>query len=54
MTRVRSRYRWLSPFIAFSVLLEFGDIWMMRKMLLNLRDRAEHRAPGTEETRSAI
>lgn len=39
--RVRSRYRWLSPSIAFSVLLEFGDIWMMRKMLLNLRDRAE-------------
>jgi hypothetical protein len=24
--------------------LEFGDIWMMRKMLLNLRDRAEHAA----------
>jgi hypothetical protein len=22
-------------------LLEFGDIWMMRKMLLNIRDRAE-------------
>ncbi len=40
ITRVRSRYRWLSPSIAFSVLLEFGDIWMMRKMLLNLRDRA--------------
>lgn len=43
ITRVRSRYRWLSPSIAFSVLLEFGDIWMMRKMLLNLRDRAERR-----------
>ncbi len=41
VTRVRSRYRWLSPSIAFSVLLEFGDIWMMRKMLLNLRDRTE-------------
>jgi len=43
ITRVRSRYRWLSPFIAFSALLEFGDIWMMRKMLLNLRARAEGR-----------
>lgn len=43
ITRVRSRYRWLSPSIAFSGLLEFGDIWMMRKMLLNLRDRAEGR-----------
>jgi hypothetical protein len=41
ITRVRSHYRWLSPSIAFSVLLEFGDIWMMRRMLLNLRDRAE-------------
>ena len=41
ISRVRSRYRWFSPAIAFSVLLEFGDIWMMRKMLLNLRDRAE-------------
>jgi len=43
ITRVRSRYRWLSPSIAFSLVLEFGDIWMMRKMLLNLRDRAEGR-----------
>jgi hypothetical protein len=41
ITRVRSRYRWLSPSIVFSALIEFGDIWMMRKMLLNLRDRAE-------------
>jgi hypothetical protein len=24
--------------------LEFGDIWMMRKMLLNIRDRAEQGA----------
>ncbi|HSK54048.1 MAG TPA: hypothetical protein VK908_02225 [Jiangellales bacterium] len=39
ITRVRSRYKWLSPSIAFSVLLEFGDIWMMRRMLLNLRER---------------
>lgn len=44
LARVRSRYEWLSPSIAFSVLLEFGDIWMMRKMLLNLRERAT--APG--------
>lgn len=40
LTRVRSRYQWFSPSIAFSVLLEFGDIWMMRKMLLNLKGRA--------------
>jgi hypothetical protein len=28
-------------FHRFSALLEFGDIWMTRKMLLNIRDRAE-------------
>ena len=39
VTRVRSHYQWLSPSIAFSLLVEFGDIWMMRKMLLNLRER---------------
>jgi hypothetical protein len=44
VTRVRSRYQWLSPTIAFSLLVEFGDIWMMRKMLMNLRERtAAHR-----------
>lgn len=41
ITRVRSRYKWFSPSIAFSALLEFFDIWMMRKMLINLRDRAQ-------------
>lgn len=41
ITRVRSRYRWLSPSIAFSMLVEFADIWMMRRMLLNLRARVE-------------
>jgi hypothetical protein len=41
ITRVRSRYKWLSPSIAASAMLEFCDIWMMRKMLLNLRIRAE-------------
>lgn len=51
ITRVRSRYRWLSPSIAFSALLEFGDIWMMRKMLLNIRERAEQ-AAGTRRSRS--
>lgn len=44
ITRVRSRCRWLSPSIAFSAMLEFGDIWMMRRMLLNLRARAESAA----------
>jgi hypothetical protein len=51
ITRVRSRYRWTSPTIAFSALLEFGDIWMMRKMLLNLRDRVESAQDGTSGRR---
>jgi hypothetical protein len=48
LTRVRSRYQWFSPSMAFSVLLEFGDIWMMRRMLLNLKERASAgpRTPG--------
>lgn len=41
ITRIRARYRWNSPTIAFSMLIEFADIWMIRKMLLNLRERAE-------------
>lgn len=41
ITRIRSRYRWLSPTIAFSMLLEFADIWMIRRMLLNLQQRIE-------------
>ncbi|MFZ5869485.1 MAG: hypothetical protein ACOYXW_02990 [Actinomycetota bacterium] len=48
ITRVRSRYRWLSPAIAFSMLLEFADIWMMRRMLLNLRERVEATAGLTK------
>ena len=46
VTRIRSHYRWLSPSIAFSLLVEFADIWMIRKMLLNLRERAEGLARG--------
>ena len=45
LTRVRSRYRWTSPTILFSALLEFADISMMRKMLLNLRERIEALEP---------
>jgi hypothetical protein len=51
ITRIRKRYRWLSPSIAFSLLIEFADIWMIRRMLLNLRERAE--ALGRAEGRSA-
>jgi hypothetical protein len=53
LTRVRSRYRWLSPSIAFSLLLEFADIWMLRRMLLNLRERVEAAAESTTEASTA-
>ncbi len=56
LARVRARYHWLSPAIAFSALVEFGDIWMMRKMLIGIRDRAEHphtsSLPDRNETES--
>lgn len=44
ITRIRSRIRWQPISIAYSVLMEIGDFWMIRKMLLNLRDRAEGRS----------
>ena len=43
VTRIRSRIRWTPRSIAYSALVEVADIWMIRKMLLNLRDRAEGR-----------
>jgi hypothetical protein len=49
ITRVRSRYRWLTPSMAFSLVLEFADIWMMRRMLLNLRERIEAPTPFATE-----
>ena len=41
VTRIRAVYRWMSPTIVFSMLIEFADIWMIRKMLMNVKDRAE-------------
>jgi hypothetical protein len=41
ITRVRTRYKWLSPWILFDMLVEFTDIIMMRKMLLGIKERAE-------------
>jgi len=43
VTRIRSRIRWTPRSIAYSALVEVADIWMIRKMLLNLRDRAAGR-----------
>jgi hypothetical protein len=44
ITRVRMRYRWTSPTILFSLLVEFADIFMMRKSLLGIKARAERGA----------
>lgn len=41
LTRIRAVYHWLSPTIAFGLLIEFADIWMIRKMLRTLKERAE-------------
>lgn len=48
LTRIRSRLRLTPMSIAFSALLEVGDFWMIRKMLVGLRGRAENAAsPAT-------
>ncbi len=39
--RIRSRIRPTPTSVVFSVLFEVADFWMLRKMLLNLRARAE-------------
>lgn len=46
ITRVRLKYNWLSPTIIFSVLLDIGDIVMMRKCMLGIKRRAEELAHG--------
>ena len=41
ITRVRMRYNWLSPAILFDLMLDVGDIVMMRKCMLGIKERAE-------------
>lgn len=45
VTRIRSRMVARPSSIAFYVVVEVADIWMIRKMLLNVRDRAERDTP---------
>ncbi len=42
ITRVRMRYTWFSPIIVFNIFIDIGDIIMMRKCMLGVRERAEH------------
>jgi hypothetical protein len=41
ITRVRMRYQWLRPEIILDLLVEFGDLVMMRKCMLGIKERAE-------------
>jgi hypothetical protein len=41
ITRVRVKYRWLSPSILFNLIIEFFDIFMMRKCMLGIKRRTE-------------
>lgn len=41
ITRVRVKYRFFSVAILFNLLIEFFDIWMMRKCMLGIKKRAE-------------
>ena len=47
ITRIRSRMIARPRSIAFYVIVEVADFWMIRKMLLNLRDRAERSTLST-------
>ena len=41
ITRIRMQYQWLRPAIVFDLLVEFGDVVMMRKCMLGIKERAE-------------
>jgi hypothetical protein len=44
ISRVRGRYHWTSPGILFSLLVDVGDVIMMRKCMLGIKRRAEREA----------
>lgn len=48
VTRVKVKYNWLHPTILFNMFFDVGDILMMRKCLIGIRERAEDQAhfPG--------
>jgi len=50
ITRVRMRYQWTRPAILFDLLVEFGDIVMMRKSMLGIKQRAEALAAHPAES----
>ncbi len=46
VTRIRMKYLWNSPAALFNLLVEFGDLPMMRKCLLGIKERAEQYSGG--------
>jgi hypothetical protein len=49
ITRIRTKYRWLGLTALFNLLIEFGDIIMMRKCMLGIKERAEALAAQSPE-----
>jgi hypothetical protein len=49
ITRMRLRYLWLSPAILYDVLADVGDIVMMRKCLLGIKQRSERTSRQAQE-----
>ena len=49
ITRLRIHYHWTKPSILFSLPLDVGDIVMMRKCLLGIKQRAERASRPTPE-----
>jgi hypothetical protein len=47
ITRVKMRYKWLSPELLFDMLVEFTDVIMMRKSMLGIKERAEGTGAGS-------
>ncbi len=45
VTRVRVKYNWTHPAILFNLVFDLGDIVMMRKCLIGIRERAERICP---------
>jgi hypothetical protein len=41
ITRLRTRYAWRSPWIVYYLIADVGDIVMMRKCMLGIKERAE-------------
>jgi hypothetical protein len=46
VTRVKVKYDWLRPTILFNMVFDVGDIVMMRKCLIGIRERAERMSPA--------